>query len=942
MHAPAAGQRRLTRSATVPGLGVTIGLIAVLVATMGLVSPGTGRAAPTLPAGFVVRDMPSGQSELLTDFAFAPDGSYFTTGKNGRVAWVSADGQARTLATLPVVTVQDLGLSGIAVAADYATSRVIYLARTLTVNGQWTARLSAVPVVGSPPTSLGAERVIWDLPVQADVHTLTGIVAAQDGTLWVTMGDAADFRFVDPLALRALDVNTGYGKVLHLTPDGRGVSSNPYFDPANPGSWRSRVYASGFRSPFRLSLDPTTGAPILGDVGWGTWEEVDVIRPGASYGWPCWEGDTRTQGYRDMAACQGVGNAGPLWTYVHGPLGTSVTGGVVYTGSSYPAEYRGAYFYGDYASQRVYSLRHDGQGNLVRQPEAPGFSTGNGAPVAFGRAPGNGDIVYADILGSRLKRLVYEPGNRPPVADAVISSDPASTRTFTFDGSGSSDLDGTPLTYAWDLGDGTSGTGARIVHTYGGTATAPLTARLTVTDPQGATGTTTLTVVPGNRVPVLSLATPQATQQYAVGDRVGLSATATDVEDGALPVTWSVVLVHCGGGYCHNHPGQTFTGATYDVPFEDHGDETRLEITAAATDAAGVRTDQTFIARPRVRTLTLQGSTPAAMTVNGVARATVTVTAGARVSVSAPTVAADGVATFERWADGADRERLLVMPDADTFLTATYLTPIDRRYAAEPGLRTVLGTPTGVESGDESLRFRTYAAGRMYWTPSTGAREVHGGIVEKYLASGGHVACGPPLTDETPTADGAGRYNHFAQNSTSIYWSGGTGARVVYGEIALLWKAMGADRSIHRLPRSDELGTPNGRGRFNDFQDGGIYWLPWIGARSVHGAIYARWGAMGWEGGVLGFPTTNETMTPDGIGRFNHFEGGSVYWTPRTGAHDVRGAIRGRWQSLGWERSYLGYPTSDEYAIPGGRRSNFERGYITWNAGTGQVIDRRY
>ena len=84
---------------------------------------GPASAAPSLPAGFVVRDLPSGQADTLTDFDFAPDGSYFTTGKNGRVAWVSAAGAARTLATLPVVTQQDLGLTGMAVAPDYATSR---------------------------------------------------------------------------------------------------------------------------------------------------------------------------------------------------------------------------------------------------------------------------------------------------------------------------------------------------------------------------------------------------------------------------------------------------------------------------------------------------------------------------------------------------------------------------------------------------------------------------------------------------------------------------------------------------------------------------------------------------------------------------------------------------------------------------------------------------
>ncbi|MGY1841151.1 MULTISPECIES: LGFP repeat-containing protein [unclassified Modestobacter] len=109
----------------------------------------------------------------------------------------------------------------------------------------------------------------------------------------------------------------------------------------------------------------------------------------------------------------------------------------------------------------------------------------------------------------------------------------------------------------------------------------------------------------------------------------------------------------------------------------------------------------------------------------------------------------------------------------------------------------------------------------------------------------------------------------------------------------------------------------------------------------MHGSIYQTWARFGWESGRLGFPLTDETGTPDGVGRFNHFEGGSVYWTPGTGAHQIEGAIRDRWAALGWERSYLGYPTSDEYPVPGGRRSDFQGGSLTWNAATGEVVERR-
>ena len=104
----------------------------------------------------------------------------------------------------------------------------------------------------------------------------------------------------------------------------------------------------------------------------------------------------------------------------------------------------------------------------------------------------------------------------------------------------------------------------------------------------------------------------------------------------------------------------------------------------------------------------------------------------------------------------------------------------------------------------------------------------------------------------------------------------------------------------------------------------------------VHGAILARYQVLGESAGVLGYPTTDETGTPDGIGRYNHFvNNASIYWTPTTGAVSIHGAIRDHWAVLGWERSTLGYPTSDEHGIPGGRQSNFTNGAISWNAGSG-------
>jgi uncharacterized protein with LGFP repeats len=139
---------------------------------------------------------------------------------------------------------------------------------------------------------------------------------------------------------------------------------------------------------------------------------------------------------------------------------------------------------------------------------------------------------------------------------------------------------------------------------------------------------------------------------------------------------------------------------------------------------------------------------------------------------------------------------------------------------------------------------------------------------------------------------------------------------------------------------SAEMATPDGRGRCRDFDGGSIYWTPQSGAHEVHGAIRIKWVQLRGERGFLGYPLTDETGTPDGRGRFNHFQGGSIYWTPETGAHEVHGALRDRWASMGWERSRLGYPTSDEKSTPDGRGrySEFQGGAIFWTPSGGTEV----
>lgn len=263
---------------------------------------------------------------------------------------------------------------------------------------------------------------------------------------------------------------------------------------------------------------------------------------------------------------------------------------------------------------------------------------------------------------------------------------------------------------------------------------------------------------------------------------------------------------------------------------------------------------------------------------------------------------------------------------------------IQEKYASLEGSNGFLGAPTTPEraSSDGVGRYRHYANGSIYWHPDIGAFEIHGSIRAKWSQIGSErSSLGYPLTDERATPDRTGRYNHFQRGS--IYWTPETGAHIIRGAIRYKWSQLGWERSLLKYPTTDEIKTPGGTGYYNHFQGGSIYWTQATGAHEVHGAIRTKWAQLGWEKSFLKFPTTDERKTPDNKGRYNHFQGGSIYWTPQTGAHEVHGSIRQKWAQLGWERGILKYPITDEKSTPDrrGRYNHFEEGSIYWTPQTG-------
>jgi uncharacterized protein with LGFP repeats len=268
-------------------------------------------------------------------------------------------------------------------------------------------------------------------------------------------------------------------------------------------------------------------------------------------------------------------------------------------------------------------------------------------------------------------------------------------------------------------------------------------------------------------------------------------------------------------------------------------------------------------------------------------------------------------------------------------MSASTGTAIDAKYAALGGAAS-FGAPTTPENdtprGDGSYRF--YTGGAIYWNRVTGAHSVRGAILAAWGRLGWENGLGFPTTDDSPAKGGF--YNHF-QNG-SIYWSPATGARDVRGAIRTKWASMGWEGGPAGFPVTGDSRAAGGW--FTHFQGGSIYYSAATGAHWTTGAIRDRWAALGWERG-MGFPTIDDTATPGGKGYYNHFQGGSVYWSPATGAHAVRGAFRETWASMGWENSWLGFPTRDEYPVDGGLRMEFEGGTLTWNRATGQTTAKR-
>jgi C1A family cysteine protease len=149
----------------------------------------------------------------------------------------------------------------------------------------------------------------------------------------------------------------------------------------------------------------------------------------------------------------------------------------------------------------------------------------------------------------------------------------------------------------------------------------------------------------------------------------------------------------------------------------------------------------------------------------------------------------------------------------------------------------------------------------------------------------------------------------------------------VHGEILLRYLVTGGPAGSLGFPRTSQMNGAHGVGQYNHFAQGSIYWCPLLGAYIVSGAIRDKWLELGAEGGPLGYPTSDVQNL--GIqGAMCRFQYGSIYQSPLRGAHYLYGPILQKWTDSDTERGSYGYPIEDPYTIGDKWYQRFDHGTL--------------
>jgi len=400
--------------------------------TLAVVSMWSGASAQTLAAGapqdtFQFSTAASGLGQH-TDFRFLPDGRIVLISKTGEVRIRKTDATVSVAGTFSVDTESEKGLLGVEVHPQFATNSTLFFYYSLSDSSGGTDldRHHVVSVTLKADNTLDMATLkvlVKDLRGPAN-HDGGGLSLSQDGTkLFIGVGDTGCNRSPDPPNppgnFFPTCLTNGNGKILRVNLDGTIPSDNPLVGvsavtacgsscgtaPTGTGTPRTDIWAWGFRNPWRIWVDPTTGRLWAGDVGERTREEISIVERNRHHGWPWREG---TFGWPVTKCTETVPNTGNCLDPVHELNRTdsqSITGGAIVDSCDWPTTFRGLYFFGDNANGKLWTLQPTPARDGVVMGSRKDFGSVGGA-VSIRPGP-DGALYVASVSSGRL--IKFEP-----------------------------------------------------------------------------------------------------------------------------------------------------------------------------------------------------------------------------------------------------------------------------------------------------------------------------------------------------------------------------------------------------------------------------------------------------------------------------------------------------------------------------------------------------
>eukprot|EP00276_Gloeochaete_wittrockiana_P004267 CAMPEP_0184664360 /NCGR_PEP_ID=MMETSP0308-20130426/52395_1 /TAXON_ID=38269 /ORGANISM="Gloeochaete witrockiana, Strain SAG 46.84" /LENGTH=444 /DNA_ID=CAMNT_0027107703 /DNA_START=660 /DNA_END=1991 /DNA_ORIENTATION=+ len=255
------------------------------------------------------------------------------------------------------------------------------------------------------------------LPLDTNTHAVCQMTVLKDGSLLLSVGDGADYRFVDRLALGAQRLDNFRGKFMRIDQNGNGLPDNPFFN-GNASSVRSKIWALGFRNPFRGSFKPDSNESVfyMGQIGWVTIEALYAVTRGINVGWPCYEGSVRTSGYQNFAECRALYNTTPnpitfpIYEYNHNGSQACIIGGCFTEGKAYGKQYNGTFWFGEYVFNQIKTTLPSPHNTIPNDPVTIGYFAN---PVGFRTDPED-RVWVITIWEGTIYRIDLNTTTEPP------------------------------------------------------------------------------------------------------------------------------------------------------------------------------------------------------------------------------------------------------------------------------------------------------------------------------------------------------------------------------------------------------------------------------------------------------------------------------------------------------------------------------------------------